>query len=110
MTTRSYVCLQVSCFGADECHALAFGVPGVLMLVALVLFLMGINWYRIVPAEKVRCLLTLYITFLTEPHRFTLDRLHHSWLKSTLAQWTERGREGLVGPCGTEVRPQDDRW
>jgi hypothetical protein len=43
----------VSCFGGDQCFPLAFGVPGLLMLAAFLLFLAGWKFYRIVPPEKV---------------------------------------------------------
>uniref|UniRef100_A0A452ERI9 Solute carrier family 15 member 2 n=1 Tax=Capra hircus TaxID=9925 RepID=A0A452ERI9_CAPHI len=41
---------DVQCFGKD-CYALAFGVPGVLMLIALVVFAMGSKLYRKPPPE-----------------------------------------------------------
>lgn len=36
-----------NCFGADTCFPLAFGVPGILMLVAFILFLAGWKFYKI---------------------------------------------------------------
>uniref|UniRef100_A0A8B9WNH3 Solute carrier family 15 member 2 n=1 Tax=Bos mutus grunniens TaxID=30521 RepID=A0A8B9WNH3_BOSMU len=41
---------DVQCFGKD-CYALAFGVPGLLMLIALVVFAMGSKLYRKSPPE-----------------------------------------------------------
>nr|XP_048310152.1 solute carrier family 15 member 2 [Myodes glareolus] len=41
---------DVKCFGED-CYALAFGVPGLLMVVALVVFAMGSKMYRKPPPE-----------------------------------------------------------
>uniref|UniRef100_A0A8C4MAR3 Solute carrier family 15 member 2 n=1 Tax=Equus asinus asinus TaxID=83772 RepID=A0A8C4MAR3_EQUAS len=41
---------DVQCFGED-CYALAFGVPGLLMVIALVVFLMGSKIYRKPPPE-----------------------------------------------------------
>uniref|UniRef100_A0A8C6RNI0 Solute carrier family 15 member 2 n=1 Tax=Nannospalax galili TaxID=1026970 RepID=A0A8C6RNI0_NANGA len=41
---------DVQCFGED-CYALAFGVPGLLMVVALVVFAMGSKMYRKPPPE-----------------------------------------------------------
>ncbi|XP_006162428.1 solute carrier family 15 member 2 [Tupaia chinensis] len=41
---------DVQCFG-DHCYALAFGVPGLLMLIALVVFAMGSKMYRKPPPE-----------------------------------------------------------
>jgi len=35
----------------EECYALAFGVPGILMLTATVLFVMGTKWYTRYPPE-----------------------------------------------------------
>ncbi|XP_036907408.1 solute carrier family 15 member 2 isoform X3 [Sturnira hondurensis] len=41
---------DVKCFGED-CYALAFGVPGLLMLIALVVFAMGSKMYKKSPPE-----------------------------------------------------------
>ncbi|XP_045439909.1 solute carrier family 15 member 2 isoform X2 [Pipistrellus kuhlii] len=41
---------DVQCFGED-CYALAFGVPGLLMLIALVVFAMGSKMYKKTPPE-----------------------------------------------------------
>ncbi|KAM5281940.1 solute carrier family 15 member 2 isoform 1-T1 [Ctenodactylus gundi] len=41
---------DVQCFGED-CYALAFGVPGLLMVVALVVFAMGSKMYKKPPPE-----------------------------------------------------------
>uniref|UniRef100_A0A452R480 Solute carrier family 15 member 2 n=1 Tax=Ursus americanus TaxID=9643 RepID=A0A452R480_URSAM len=41
---------DVQCFGED-CYALAFGVPGLLMVIALVVFTMGSKLYRKPPPE-----------------------------------------------------------
>ncbi|XP_016055413.1 PREDICTED: solute carrier family 15 member 2 [Miniopterus natalensis] len=41
---------DVQCFGED-CYALAFGVPGLLMLTALVVFAMGSKMYKKTPPE-----------------------------------------------------------
>ncbi|CAD6184562.1 unnamed protein product [Caenorhabditis auriculariae] len=43
---------RVQCFGNPHCFPLAFGVPGVLMLLALLLFLGGWNMYRKHPPSK----------------------------------------------------------
>ncbi|KAG1683560.1 Solute carrier family 15 member 1 [Nymphon striatum] len=42
---------DVKCFGEDSCFPLAFGVPAVLMVVSLILFIVGKIWYKIRPAE-----------------------------------------------------------
>lgn len=41
---------DVKCFGED-CYALAFGIPGLLMVLALAVFLMGSKMYRKPPPE-----------------------------------------------------------
>ncbi|XP_051841326.1 solute carrier family 15 member 2 [Antechinus flavipes] len=41
---------DIRCFGGD-CYALAFGVPGILMVVALVVFALGSTMYRKPPPE-----------------------------------------------------------
>ncbi|VIO96173.1 Uncharacterized protein BM_BM4491 [Brugia malayi] len=43
---------RVKCFGSEYCFPLAFGVPGVLMLLAFILFLAGWKYYKIVPPAK----------------------------------------------------------
>nr|XP_027203330.1 solute carrier family 15 member 2-like isoform X2 [Dermatophagoides pteronyssinus]XP_027203331.1 solute carrier family 15 member 2-like isoform X2 [Dermatophagoides pteronyssinus] len=45
---------DVSCFGRSDCYPLAFGVPAILMVVALLLFIMGkfVSGYTINPPEK----------------------------------------------------------
>jgi len=40
---------DVHCFGSESCYPLAFGVPAVLMVVALILFLIGKPWYKCTP-------------------------------------------------------------
>ncbi|XP_043216312.1 solute carrier family 15 member 2-like isoform X1 [Amphibalanus amphitrite] len=42
---------DVHCFGSDSCYPLAFGVPAVLMIVALILFLIGKPWYKCTPPQ-----------------------------------------------------------
>ncbi|XP_050436409.1 peptide transporter family 1-like isoform X2 [Adelges cooleyi] len=37
---------NVHCFGRNSCYPLAFGVPSVLMLIALMIFLLGSNKYK----------------------------------------------------------------
>lgn len=39
----------VHCHGQDSCYPLAFGIPAILMVVSLVLFLLGRPFYRISP-------------------------------------------------------------
>ncbi|CAL8267515.1 unnamed protein product [Lota lota] len=41
---------DVTCFG-DDCYALAFGVPAVLMIAALVVFISGSGMYKKIPPE-----------------------------------------------------------
>ncbi|VDN35255.1 unnamed protein product [Gongylonema pulchrum] len=43
---------RVKCFGSEYCFPLAFGVPGVLMLLAFILFVSGWRYYKIAPAAK----------------------------------------------------------
>ncbi|VDL70711.1 unnamed protein product [Nippostrongylus brasiliensis] len=56
---------RVSCLGSQYCFPLAFGVPGVLMVVALLFFLCGWKWYRKYPPSReniagavIRCIWT----------------------------------------------------
>lgn len=40
---------DVNCFGDDDCYSLAFGVPGVLMVVSIFIFIFGKFLYKITP-------------------------------------------------------------
>lgn len=40
---------DVNCFEADSCYPLAFGVPGILMCVSILIFIAGKFLYKIVP-------------------------------------------------------------
>ncbi|XP_022244026.1 LOW QUALITY PROTEIN: solute carrier family 15 member 1-like [Limulus polyphemus] len=42
---------DIHCFGNETCYPLAFGVPAVLMVIAVVLFLLGKSLYKIVPPK-----------------------------------------------------------
>lgn len=42
---------DVSCFGMDDCFPLAFGVPAVLMVVAILFFVFGKFLYKILPNQ-----------------------------------------------------------
>lgn len=43
---------DISCFGQSSCYPLAFGVPALLMIVALILFLVGTPFYVRSPPAK----------------------------------------------------------
>ncbi|MCP9257849.1 Solute carrier family 15 member [Dirofilaria immitis] len=43
---------RVKCFDSEYCFPLAFGVPGILMLLAFILFLAGWRYYKILPSAK----------------------------------------------------------
>ncbi|CAD5211898.1 unnamed protein product [Bursaphelenchus xylophilus] len=43
---------RTSCMGHDHCYPLAFGIPGILMLVAFLFFVGGWRFYKIQPASK----------------------------------------------------------
>lgn len=42
---------DVTCFGVDDCFPLAFGIPALLMLIAVVIFVGGKFLYKIVPCQ-----------------------------------------------------------
>jgi solute carrier family 15 oligopeptide transporter 1 len=42
---------DVKCFGSDDCYSLTFGIPMVIMLLALVAFLCGSSFYTHVPTN-----------------------------------------------------------
>lgn len=43
---------EVNCSSRGDCFPLAFGVPAVLMILALILFVAGKPLYKIIPAAK----------------------------------------------------------
>ncbi len=43
---------DVSCFGSNECYPLAFGLPAILMTVALIIFVIGRSTYVINVPER----------------------------------------------------------
>lgn len=45
---------DVQCFGREDCFPLAFGVPAILMIIALLLFIVGKSFtnYKIIPPAK----------------------------------------------------------
>ncbi|MFH4976393.1 hypothetical protein AB6A40_003102 [Gnathostoma spinigerum] len=43
---------RVKCFGSEYCFPLAFGVPGVLMLIAFIFFIAGWKYYKISPPPR----------------------------------------------------------
>lgn len=42
---------DVHCLGMDDCYPLAFGVPAVLMMAAIIFFVMGKFLYKILPNQ-----------------------------------------------------------
>ena len=42
---------DVHCFGDQDCYSLAFGVPAVLMLISIVIFILGRRWYISKPPQ-----------------------------------------------------------
>ncbi|OTF78652.1 hypothetical protein BLA29_015219, partial [Euroglyphus maynei] len=61
---------DVSCLGRSDCYPLAFGIPALLMIGALVLFVIGrfLFAYRVVPPQKQNIFITVckcvYVSFL----------------------------------------------
>lgn len=43
---------DISCFGRTSCYPLAFGVPAILMVIALVLFVIGSSLYKKLPPSN----------------------------------------------------------
>uniref|UniRef100_A0A8C5NY81 Solute carrier family 15 member 2 n=1 Tax=Jaculus jaculus TaxID=51337 RepID=A0A8C5NY81_JACJA len=74
---------DVKCFGED-CYALAFGVPGLLMVVALVVFAMGSKMYKKPPPEGNIVAQVLKCIWFAVSNRFKnrsrdISKRHH-WL------------------------------
>jgi len=43
---------DVKCFGQDSCFSLAFGIPAVLMIISVTIFVSGKRFYKIKPPES----------------------------------------------------------
>ncbi|XP_056637753.1 peptide transporter family 1-like [Diorhabda sublineata] len=50
--TLTPVLRKVSCFGDDTCYALAFGFPAALMILSMLLFVVGKNFYKLKSPKK----------------------------------------------------------
>lgn len=82
---------DVKCFGDDDCFTLAFGVPGILMITSIVIFLLGKPLYKIVaPAGNMfmkvsKCIWTAIRTRSKEksvnPREHWLDYSEKRWGK-----------------------------
>lgn len=80
---------DVKCFGDDDCFSLAFGVPGMLMITSIVIFLLGKPLYKIVaPAGNMfmkvsKCIWTAIRTRSKEksvnPREHWLDYSEKRW-------------------------------
>ncbi|XP_055627524.1 peptide transporter family 1 [Toxorhynchites rutilus septentrionalis] len=80
---------DVKCFGDDDCFSLAFGVPGVLMVVSIIIFLFGKPLYKITaPAGNMfvkvsKCIATAIRTRSKEkdvnPREHWLDYSEKRW-------------------------------
>ncbi|CAJ0961251.1 unnamed protein product, partial [Mesorhabditis belari] len=84
---------DVKCFGQDQCFPLAFGVPGVLMLLALILFVMGWKKYKRCPPSHenmagmvARCIGTAAIR---KNARKSEKRVHEHWLDYASPDFTK---------------------
>lgn len=51
-TNISPILAAIGCFGAHTCYPAAFGVPAVIMVLAVGLFLIGSRWYKRPPAKE----------------------------------------------------------
>ncbi|KAH9501223.1 hypothetical protein DERF_012084 [Dermatophagoides farinae] len=75
---------DVGCMGRSDCYPLAFGIPAILMIGALVLFVVGRFWtgYRVVPRQKQNIIITVckcvYHALMGKFSPSTLKREH--WL------------------------------
>uniref|UniRef100_A0A8D8BXW3 Oligopeptide transporter 1 n=2 Tax=Culex pipiens TaxID=7175 RepID=A0A8D8BXW3_CULPI len=80
---------DVKCFGDDDCFSLAFGVPGMLMITSIIIFLLGKPLYKIVaPAGNMfmkvsKCIWTAIRTRSKEksvnPREHWLDYSEKRW-------------------------------
>ncbi|KXN68937.1 PTR2-domain-containing protein [Conidiobolus coronatus NRRL 28638] len=43
---------EIKCFGAQNCYFVAFGVPAIFFALALILFVAGFKFYRVVPPAR----------------------------------------------------------
>ncbi|CAJ0571954.1 unnamed protein product, partial [Mesorhabditis spiculigera] len=93
---------DVKCFGQDQCFPLAFGVPGLLMLLALVLFLLGWKQYKRCPPSRenmagmvVRCIGTAAYRKNAKTHE---KGQHQHWLDYAAPDFT-RSEIASVKSC-----------
>lgn len=69
---------RVKCFGSEYCFPLAFGVPGVLMLIAFLLFVAGWKYYKISPAAKGNVVFSVFgcICYAAKQKMYAMCRGH----------------------------------
>jgi len=99
---------DVQCFERQDCFPLAFGVPAILMIVALLLFLLGkfLTNYRIVPpsnnnivVQVVKCVFVSQT--LIDSTKFKLNKFNlfiDCFGKKAFQKWTQK--RALARLCG----------
>ncbi|CAI4225729.1 unnamed protein product [Auanema sp. JU1783] len=76
---------RVSCLGSEYCFPLAFGVPGVLMLIALLLFLSGWKKFKKYPPSRENILFAVISCIGTAAYRTTSEKS-----SKPVAHWLDR--------------------
>ncbi|KXN72034.1 PTR2-domain-containing protein [Conidiobolus coronatus NRRL 28638] len=77
---------NISCFGADNCYFVAFGIPAIFFGIALVVFIAGYKFYRIVPPAREflpwKALKTTFYAFSkrSSATKAQLDAVGGNWL------------------------------
>ncbi|KAK0424074.1 hypothetical protein QR680_008485 [Steinernema hermaphroditum] len=93
---------RVSCFGSEYCFPLAFGVPGVLMLMAFMLFLFGWRFYKRSPA-KGNVVVSVFMCICSAiKNRFTSGRKEkvEHWIDNAAPRYDENLRNGVKSLVG----------
>uniref|UniRef100_A0A1I7ZFA5 Solute carrier family 15 member 2 n=1 Tax=Steinernema glaseri TaxID=37863 RepID=A0A1I7ZFA5_9BILA len=94
---------RVSCFGSEYCFPLAFGVPGVLMLMAFILFLVGWKFYKKAPAAKGNVVVAVFMCICSAiKNRFTSkkkEKVEH-WIDNAAPKYDEELRNGVKSLVG----------
>ncbi|VDO88583.1 unnamed protein product [Heligmosomoides polygyrus] len=69
-----------SCFDAETCFPLAFGVPAALMVVSIVVFITGTPLYIMSPPKENVIASVFYVVFVTIKKKFTSHENVNHWL------------------------------
>lgn len=90
---------RVSCLGSQYCFPLAFGVPGVLMVMALLLFLCGWKIYRVQPPSQENIAFEVVGCIWTGAKRYLFGSVKHESCKQKTMQKVVEACRSLARAC-----------